>query len=175
VKRLVCTAIFFLTLLVCAPGADAAPVSRYDLLEKACRTFWDRTPDEAAVLRSDLLKPFPDGRIHLDWPATRGTALLVLYELLGPATAFATPAATFTDIAAGSGGFVIHGASAGDSRSVQASASADSSSTESTTCGSVFAGRRPTQAAPRSAPSPRAKKPAKDRATADWCSSLSRA
>ena len=101
VKRLVCTAIFFLTLLVCAPGADAAPVSRYDLLEKACRTFWDRTPDEAAVLRSDLLKPFPDGRIHLDWPATRGTALLVLYELLGPATAFATPAATFTDIAAG--------------------------------------------------------------------------
>ncbi|MBP7635453.1 hypothetical protein KBA41_14895 [Candidatus Ozemobacteraceae bacterium] len=101
VKHLVRTAVFFLILLVCAPDAGAAPVSRYDLLEKACQAFWNNTPDEAAVLRSDLLKPFPDGRIHLDWPATRGTALLVLHELLGPATAAATPAATFTDIAPG--------------------------------------------------------------------------
>ncbi len=101
VNRLVRTALFFLTLLVCAPVAGAAPVSRFDLLEKACRAFWERTPDETAVLRSNLLKPFPDGRIHLDWPATRGTALLVLYELLGPSTAPASPAATFTDIAPG--------------------------------------------------------------------------
>lgn len=100
-KHLVRTAVFFLTLLVCAPGAGAAPVSRFDLLEQACQAFWNRTPDEAAVLRSNLLEPFPDGRIHLDWPATRGTALLVLYDLLGLATAPATPAATFTDIAPG--------------------------------------------------------------------------
>lgn len=101
VKRLVRTAVFFLALLVCAPGAGAAPVSRYDLLEKACQAFWNRMPDEAAVLRSNLLKPFPDGRIHLDWPATRGTALLILFDLLGPETAPATPAATFSDITPG--------------------------------------------------------------------------
>lgn len=101
VNRLVQTAVFFVVLFAYAQIADAAPVSRFDLLEKSCKAFWDRTPDEAAVLRSNLLEPFPDGRIHLDWPATRGTALLVLHALLGPETAPATSPVSFSDITPG--------------------------------------------------------------------------
>ncbi|HOY66853.1 MAG TPA: hypothetical protein PLP29_08190 [Candidatus Ozemobacteraceae bacterium] len=81
-KRLVLIGIFFFAFLASALQADAAPISRYDLLERACKAFWNRSPDEAAVLRSGLLAPFPDKRIHPDWPATRGTALVILAALV---------------------------------------------------------------------------------------------
>lgn len=101
VNRLVQTAVLFITLLAYAQMADAAPVSRYDILEKACTVFWNHTLDEPAALRSNLLEPFPDGRIHLDWPATRGTALLILYKLLELETIPASSTASFADIAPG--------------------------------------------------------------------------
>jgi len=84
VKRLVLIGIFFFAFLASAPQACAAPVSRFDLLERACKAFWNRAPDEAEVLRSGLLEPFPDKRIHPDWPATRGTALVILAALVEP-------------------------------------------------------------------------------------------
>ncbi|HNW34094.1 MAG TPA: hypothetical protein PKM25_04130 [Candidatus Ozemobacteraceae bacterium] len=102
VNRLVHFFVFSLAFLALAQTADAAPVSRYDLLETACKAFWNRAPDETAVLRSHLLEPFPDGRIHLDWPATRGTAMVVLYKLLEPALVPSkTQPAEFTDIQPG--------------------------------------------------------------------------
>ncbi len=81
-KRLVLIGIFFFAFLASALQAGAAPVSRYDLLERACKAFWNHSPDEAAVLRSGLLEPFPDRRVHPDWPATRGTALVILAALV---------------------------------------------------------------------------------------------
>jgi|GEM_PF-1723822 len=101
VNRLVQSIFFSLAFLAFAQTADAAPVSRYDLLETTCKVFWNHAPDETAVLRSNLLEPFPDGRIHLDWPATRGTALVILYRLLTSGQAFEARPASFTDIEAG--------------------------------------------------------------------------
>src|ERR1019366_7330457 len=54
----------------------------------------------------------------------------------------------------------------GETRRVQANATADTSKVVSTRCGATRASRPCTQRAPASIPSPRAKKPAPDRVTA---------
>lgn len=67
-----------------APVAGLS-ISRMELLEKASKSFFDRPISELEVMQRDFYDPFPDGKIHLDWPVTRGAAAKALLRLLkGP-------------------------------------------------------------------------------------------
>jgi hypothetical protein len=88
------TPIFFLgvpimlCLLLACPhiliGATKGSVSRLDFLEQTFRALFGREVTELEIMQADWLDPYPDGRHHLDWPITRGTAAIALYRLLNP-------------------------------------------------------------------------------------------
>ena len=74
-------AIFLLVLLSASLPAADRPLTRLELAEKAATVLQNRFLDEAQAITSGLLHSYPDGRIHLDWPATRGAAAVVLEKL----------------------------------------------------------------------------------------------
>ena len=68
-------ALFLLTLFFpCFLPAAEKPLTRLELVEICVSRFEGRFVDEIEAIRSGLLAPYPDGHIHLDWPATRGVA-----------------------------------------------------------------------------------------------------
>lgn len=79
-----------------------SPISRLQLLEEVSRAWGGRPWTEAEALQSGLLEPYADGKIHLDWPLSRGVAARVLARVvrrLDPAAGF--PKA-FSDVTASS-------------------------------------------------------------------------
>ncbi len=52
------------------------------LLEEASRCWGGRPWTEAEALQSGLLEPYADGKIHLDWPMSRGVAARVLARVV---------------------------------------------------------------------------------------------
>ncbi len=61
--------------------AARRPLTRLELVELCVSRLQNRFIDEVEAIRSGLLAPYPDGRMHLDWPATRGVAAGVLAHL----------------------------------------------------------------------------------------------
>lgn len=81
-----------------AEGKIQSVISRFTLVEKASLAFGAGTVDEESVIRSQLLDPCPDSRIHLDWPVSRGVAAQVFWRLLRQQKGFIPLAGYFLDI-----------------------------------------------------------------------------
>ncbi|HNV72240.1 MAG TPA: hypothetical protein PKO06_21210, partial [Candidatus Ozemobacteraceae bacterium] len=71
----------FLCSLVTPVSAARRPLTRLELVELCVSKLQNRFIDEVEAIRCGLLAPYPDGRMHLDWPATRGVAAGVLARL----------------------------------------------------------------------------------------------
>lgn len=79
-------------------GKIQSVISRFMIVEKGSLAFGAGTVDEESVLKSGLLDPCPDGRIHLDWPVSRGVAAQVLWRILQKQPGFIPAAGYFLDI-----------------------------------------------------------------------------
>jgi len=91
-----------LTCLITSPVFSSPTATRLFLLEATYKCFLEKNISEVEAVQSGLLDPYPDGRIHLDWPLTRGVAIRALALFLSQNGNFTSLPGEFSDLIASS-------------------------------------------------------------------------